>query len=186
MSSTIQPQVLLNTPESTLFSASAHANRQYDHLHPHGRPASRVTSIPNLSTNITQPVPVRVAAVGVLNAAEQILIGFSRKRYVWDLPQGTVEDGEEPVSAAVRELYEETGLMVQPDQMTRIGLFRHQTAELVFPWETSLFIVNPGVNLDSVINMEPDKCDRLAWFATTQMPLPHGLSLRMLLALLGR
>lgn len=182
MSSTTQPK----TPEYTLLSALAHANRQYDHLHPHGRPASRVTSIPNLSTDITHPVPVRVAAVGVLNAAEQILIGFSRKRFVWDLPQGTVEDGEEPVSAAVRELYEETSLKVQPDQMTRIGLFRHQTAELVFPWETSLFIVNPGVNLDPVVNMEPDKCDRLAWFAATQMPLPHGLSLRMLLTLLGR
>ena len=32
------------------------------------------------------------------------------ERHSWDIPKGHIEDGEEPLEAALRELYEETGL----------------------------------------------------------------------------
>ena len=39
----------------------------------------------------------------------------------WNLPSGRVEDGESPVVGAVRELAEETGLVVAPADLRLIG-----------------------------------------------------------------
>lgn len=42
-------------------------------------------------------------------------------RYVYELPAGLVEPGEEPRSAAVRELFEETGLTLHPVEDGGLG-----------------------------------------------------------------
>jgi 8-oxo-dGTP pyrophosphatase MutT (NUDIX family) len=42
---------------------------------------------------------------------------------MWCFPGGGVERGEEPVDAAVRELAEETGVVVEPDDLTDLGRF---------------------------------------------------------------
>ncbi|MEV8374814.1 NUDIX hydrolase [Kribbella sp. NPDC056861] len=39
----------------------------------------------------------------------------------WSLPSGKIEPGESPSEAAARELREETGLLVTPDQLTLIA-----------------------------------------------------------------
>ncbi|MCL4387572.1 NUDIX hydrolase [Candidatus Marsarchaeota archaeon] len=41
----------------------------------------------------------------------------------WCLPSGHVESGEKYVSAAVRELYEETGIRAKPDELEHLGTF---------------------------------------------------------------
>lgn len=160
------------------------ANKMYDSHHPHGRPLDFHSTVPHLPGSAEGGL-VKVAAVAVINASGQILTGFSKKRSVWDIPQGVVENGELPSETAIRELMEETGLVVNLDGLESLALFRHKTPEFVFPWETTLYVAHVD-DVRGASNMEPDKCDAIKWFAPIQLPTPRGLSLRVLLNLLGR
>ncbi|CAM4219357.1 Nudix hydrolase [Deinococcus marmoris] len=64
-------------------------------------------------------VELKAAGVVVLNAGGEILLvrelgtaDQMEKAGLWHIPSGSVEDGENPEDAAVREAYEETGLRV--------------------------------------------------------------------------
>jgi putative (di)nucleoside polyphosphate hydrolase len=55
--------------------------------------------------------------VALVDAAGEVFIGRRRKErgapmpgHEWQMPQGGIDDGEEPRAAAVRELYEETNV----------------------------------------------------------------------------
>lgn len=166
-------------------SGSDHANRHYDSHHPHGKPLDPQSLIPTLQGAGEDHV-IKVAAVAVLNAAGQILVGLNKKRHVWDIPQGVVEEGELPVETAIRELEEETGIQnVRQDDLVSLAIFRHKTPEFIFPWETTLYILDHH-DVSQAHNREPHKCEHLKWFAPVQLPHPRGLSLRILLNLLGR
>lgn len=167
-----------------MTDSSTQANRLYDGMHPHGIPMERFSSAPHLVGG-EGGCRVKVAAVAVINASGQILVGHNKKRFCWDIPQGVVENGELPIETAVRELLEETGLQAQPEDLQSIALFRHQTPEFVFPWETTLYIAHLA-DVRGAYNAEPEKCYDMHWFAPVQLPNPRGLSLRVLLNLLGR
>ena len=155
--------------------------KRYDEMHPSGIPDTLHT----ISNLVPSNAVVKVAAVGIINAAGQILAGFNKKRGVWDIVQGKVEDGELPVEAIIREAKEEIGLDIEESNLESIALFKHKTPEFVFPWDTSLYLLH-NTALDSVKNMEPDKCTELRWFSPNQMPYPRGLSMRVFLNLLGK
>ena len=77
----------------------------------------------------------QVFAVGVIfNSKKQILLGKTTYQRVhpWGLPGGSLKIGEEPVTAVVREVWEETGLEVEVKKLLlaknssandQIGLF---------------------------------------------------------------
>jgi putative (di)nucleoside polyphosphate hydrolase len=56
------------------------------------------------------------AGVALINAAGHVFIGRRRKQRnvtlvnEWQMPQGGVDEGEQPLTAALRELYEETNV----------------------------------------------------------------------------
>ena len=66
-------------------------------------------------------VPVTASLV-VVREAGRILIVFNRWRGEWELPGGTIEAGETPEAAAVRELREESGQTA--GRLARIGTAR--------------------------------------------------------------
>jgi 8-oxo-dGTP pyrophosphatase MutT (NUDIX family) len=162
------------------FSASAHANHRYDETHPHGRPTS-------IGSTLGTAMPATfVAGVCILNGAGQILAGFNKKRFVWDIPQGVVEAHETEAESALRELAEETGLIYTADKLEPLGSFHHRTPEFVYPFTNTLYLVEDRSGYaDNAVNLEPDKCEHLKWFAPCQLPFPRGLSLRIALTLLG-
>jgi ADP-ribose pyrophosphatase len=68
--------------------------------------------------------PRSVVLLPVPGPREIILVRQYRhavSRWLWELPAGTVEAGEEPEAAAVRECHEEIGQL--PDTIVRLGSF---------------------------------------------------------------
>lgn len=66
---------------------------------------------------------LQVPAVSVVtrNADDKVLLVKHVEGYVWVLPGGTIEPLEAPADAAVREMWEETGLWVEPKHI--IGVY---------------------------------------------------------------
>lgn len=65
--------------------------------------------------------PVSIKAV-VLDDGGRVLLGLN-DRNEWELPGGQLERGESPEQAVVREVREETGLIVEPVELLRVWVF---------------------------------------------------------------
>lgn len=57
----------------------------------------------------------------VLNELGEPLIGHSTGNFIWDLPKGLIDEGETPLTCALREAREEFGLKFEPDRLTDMG-----------------------------------------------------------------
>ncbi|MCX4749204.1 NUDIX domain-containing protein [Kitasatospora sp. NBC_01287] len=86
----------------------------------------------------------------------------------WHAPSGKLDPGETPVEGAARELLEETGLTVDPADLTLVHTVVHyQSADtahrLGFFYEATTWRGEP-------VNREPAKCLDLRWFADHDLP----------------
>lgn len=61
------------------------------------------------------------AGILILNEHREILLGHVTGQPQWDIPKGCVEPGESPAVAALRELVEETSLMLEATQLIEVG-----------------------------------------------------------------
>jgi len=58
----------------------------------------------------------------VLDSGGQVLLGRRSDNGNWTLPGGIIDPAEQPADAAVREVYEETGVAAMPEVLTSIGV----------------------------------------------------------------
>ena len=61
------------------------------------------------------------AAALIRNEAGRVLLQQRSDNGLWGLPGGSTDPGESPAQTVVREVYEETGLLVEPERL--LGLF---------------------------------------------------------------
>lgn len=63
----------------------------------------------------------------IKNSKGQILgcVPYGRSDGRLDLPKGHVEDSEEYIETAIREVYEETGILIPKEALTPIGMFQY-------------------------------------------------------------
>lgn len=64
---------------------------------------------------------MRAASVAVFNDDNEILFGLRKGSWKWCLPGGKLEEGETPLQGAVRELREETGILVNQKDLEPLG-----------------------------------------------------------------
>ncbi|MFJ7126154.1 NUDIX domain-containing protein [Streptomyces sp. NPDC098101] len=88
----------------------------------------------------------------------------------WHFPSGHVDGGgEDVVTALVRETREETGLVVEPEDVRVAVTVHHRSpsgdARVGFFFEVRRWSGTPGV-------MEPEVCDGMGWFSLDAPPEP--------------
>jgi 8-oxo-dGTP pyrophosphatase MutT (NUDIX family) len=64
----------------------------------------------------------QVSSGVIVTDGDRLLLGHATRSPRWDIPKGLVEPGEALVAAAARELFEETGLTVPPEELREIGM----------------------------------------------------------------
>jgi 8-oxo-dGTP pyrophosphatase MutT (NUDIX family) len=128
----------------------------------------------------------------VASDGERILLGHATRSPRWDIPKGEAEPGEDFVMAAARELREETGLVVSPEELVDRGVHRYRPGKdlALFAWRprvmpdpkslvcTSHFALPDGTMLPEF--------DRFGLFAWDEAGQRVGKSLARLFALVGR
>ena len=70
---------------------------------------------------------------------ERVLLGHATRSPRWDIPKGIAEPGETFPAAAARELLEETGLAIVPEELTDLGVHTYLRGK-----DLSLFLWKPA------------------------------------------
>ena len=112
------------------------------------------------------------AAGVVLDDDGRVLLGRRADSGTWALPGGIVEPGEEPADAAVREIFEETGVVAVPEVLAAVtvsGLITYQNGDVVRYLEL-LFRCRPGGGYARVHDTESIEVGWHALAALGQLP----------------
>jgi ADP-ribose pyrophosphatase len=82
---------------------------------------------------------------------------YAVRRWLWELPAGSVDAGEEPEAAASRECHEEIGQV--PDTIVRLGAFLptpgYCTEEMIFYRLSGLATPDHAADVDEDEDIEP-------------------------------
>jgi 8-oxo-dGTP pyrophosphatase MutT (NUDIX family) len=86
-------------------------------------------------------VTARQTSCGVIvTDGERILLGHASRSPRWDIPKGVAEPEEQFAETAARELREETGLVVSPQQFVQLGVHPYLRGKdlALFAWTPPL------------------------------------------------
>jgi 8-oxo-dGTP diphosphatase len=118
--------------------------------------------------------PVYRPGVGVhliLHREGQILLGLRANTGFadgwWSVPGGRLESGEPLTSALAREAKEEIGVVIDEADLELAVVCHHNDADEA---RIGMFFAADKWFAE-VTNAEPDKCERLAWFPTRELPV---------------
>lgn len=114
-----------------------------------------------------------VVCAGPLQARKVLLVKRGNEPYLgcWALPGGFIDEGERPIDAARRELFEETGLLWE-GIMTMVGAFGDPGRD-PRGWNVSaVYVADIGLETPVVVGGD-DAAEARWWFADT---LPDNLA----------
>lgn len=92
----------------------------------------------------------------------------------WGLPGGGIDRGEYPEKAAVRELYEETGISLSADALQPLFTLQHRKHEEV------VFIASTSKESLPCVTPNKFEVETAAWFSPGELPVVDSLTERIL------
>ena len=114
--------------------------------------------------------------VWLFNQQGQVLMGLRLSKHgfnTWSAPGGKPELNEKLIDTAVRETFEETGIVLNPDMLKFIS-----TTDDVFPDSHYLTTHYRADNITAMPKvLEPDKCREWRWFDLKKLPATENLFL---------
>jgi 8-oxo-dGTP pyrophosphatase MutT (NUDIX family) len=136
----------------------------------------QIAGAPQASKPATDAMTLLVAAVIVHDREAGRIVLLQRgprakfAQGMWDLPVGKSEPGEPVTETAVRELREETGLVVVPEDL-RLAHVIHGARGVEAPDDflTVVFAVHAWSG--ELFNVEPDKHAQVAWIPIDAIPV---------------
>jgi 8-oxo-dGTP pyrophosphatase MutT (NUDIX family) len=119
----------------------------------------------------------------------EILVGHATRTPRWDIFKGGVEEGETPVDTARRELYEESGLVVNRSQLQDLGHFTYTPKKdlHLFLWRVSEKENPKNLKCTSYIKTETDsfpEFDTFAWMSVSEFSSKTGKSMGPIIELI--
>jgi 8-oxo-dGTP pyrophosphatase MutT (NUDIX family) len=79
--------------------------------------------------------PKKTLSAGVIvTDGGRILLGHVTGSRNWDIPKGKVDPGEAEIDGAVRELHEETSMVVDPKSLVSLGTFAYKKTKDLSLW----------------------------------------------------
>lgn len=124
---------------------------------------------------------IRVGVGVIIKKEGKLLLGKRLSPHghaKWSFPGGHVEFGENPETAAIRELKEETDLTATKLQQYK---FTSDVFENGRHYITLFYIAEEWAG--EVKNMEPEKCEKWDWFDPENLPQPLFEPIATVLAL---
>ncbi|MBO9548769.1 NUDIX domain-containing protein [Pseudomonas sp.] len=110
------------------------------------------------------PNIIRIAAALLIDPQGRTLLVRKRGTQAFMQPGGKIDAGESPIQALMRELHEELGLHIDPDQAVHLGQFSAPAAnEPGFEVQAELFRVDsaeavaPAAEIEEVLWMAADQ-----------------------------
>ena len=135
-----------------------------------GKIAYRIISPIMLYLPIFRRPRTRVAVV--LNEREILLVKNWLGHQRWTLPGGGIKRGEKPVEAAVRELWEETGLRLNPAELVFLGhMTNPEPPKAVMAFRVDLKDLDSAVAIPAHSRHE---IIDLAWHPLENLPADHS------------
>ncbi len=108
-----------------------------------------------------------VSAV-IFNDRGEVLLGRRTDNGRWSLIAGTIDPGEQPSEAMLREAYEEAGIRIAIDRVAGVGLH-----PVTYPNGDVCQFLNVWFRcrvVSGVARVNDDESDAMAWFAVDALP----------------
>lgn len=117
----------------------------------------------------------RRVRVLVISSSNILLLRTRLGHQKWSTPGGGVNKNENPIDAAVRELYEETGIKVKPDMLNFIGEKRLPENKLWPRYDAMFYVVKLSTTQKTNTHSKYEIIDT-KWFKISELPDRLGLS----------